>query len=259
MNKFHLKPWLQYRNNITDFLNLRPDRNMAQANFEVDISKMSAIIAERNVRVHSTLSHLAYLLWCYAQAVKQHPEMQWMKHKKQLFVFDDVDISMIFEKSTSDNHKVPAPYIFRAAQNKSYDELLKELVIANNMTLDELQMRKKSTIFKALPGFMRLFILRKALSHPLKWKEALGTVAFTTLGMTIRNRKFWAIPIGPYGCMLAAGSSFSYKDERGSRNGWCLTINFDHNLNDGGPAIRFGRTFIQLLESAEGLIVKESE
>ena len=243
MNKFTTKKWSPYRDTITDFLNLRPDRNMAQANFEVDISKMTDIIDERKIGVHSSLSHLAYLLWCYAQAIKKHPEMQWMKYGKKLFVFEDVDISMIFEKTTADNQKVPAPYIFRAAQNKSFEELLEELISTNNKTLEELQLRKKSKFFKMLPEFMRLYILRRALRHPLKWKQALGTVAFTTLGMTIRNRRFWAIPIGPYGCMVAAGSAYSYKDENGRRTKWCLTINFDHNLNDGGPLIRFGKTF----------------
>jgi pyruvate/2-oxoglutarate dehydrogenase complex dihydrolipoamide acyltransferase (E2) component len=82
----------------------------------------------------------------------------------------------------------------------------------------------------------------------------LGTVAFTTLGMTIRNRKFWAVPIGPYGCMLAAGSAFTNSEKR---MGWCLTLNLDHVINDGAPAVRFGRTFIQLVETAEGLLANE--
>lgn len=256
MNSYAVKPWLQYRNIISDFLNLHPDRNMVHANFEVDISKMSGLIAERKARVHTNLCHLAYLLWCYAQAVKQHPEMQGMKYKNKLFVFDDVDISMIFEKTTPEGQKVPVPYIFRGSQNKTYDELLLELVSINSKTLGEMYLRKKSSFYKMLPQFLRLFILRRALSHPLKWKEALGTVAFTTLGMTIRNRKFWPVPIGPYGCMMAAGSAFSHKDERGRREGWCLTFCFDHDINDGAPAIRFGRTFIQLMESAGGLISK---
>jgi pyruvate/2-oxoglutarate dehydrogenase complex dihydrolipoamide acyltransferase (E2) component len=251
MAHYKLEPWLQYRNNIHDFLNLMPDRNMAHAHFEVDITKMAGLIAERKLRVHSTLSHLAYLLWCYAQAVKQHPNMQAIPYKKQCYLFEDVDISMIFEKTTPQGQKVPAPYIFRAAQNKSFEELLTELVAANDRPFDEFGIKKRSVFYQRLPAFMRRFLLRRAVRHPLRWKEALGTVAFTTLGMSIRNRKFWPVPIGPYACMLAAGSEFSFPD---NRRGWCLCLNLDHALNDGAPAVRFGRTFIQLVESAEGLL-----
>lgn len=254
MNNHQEKPWLPYRNDIIDFLNLGKDRNYAHANFEIDITKMAMLISERKYRIHTTLCHLAYLLWCYGQAIKQHPEMQAMKKGKKIILFEDVDISMIFEKETEDGRKVPVPYIFRSIQNKNFDEILQELVGVESKSLDDLIRRKKSNFFRSLPQWLRLAILKKALSDPFKWKEALGTVAFTTLGMTIRNRKFWPIPIGPYVCMMAAGSSYSIKDIHGqNKTYWCLCFNFDHNMSDGAPAIRFGRTFMNLIESASGL------
>jgi len=28
----------------------------------------------------------------------------------------------------------------------------------------------------------------------------------------------------------------------------CIVLNFDHNILDGGPAVRFGRTFMAMME-----------
>jgi pyruvate/2-oxoglutarate dehydrogenase complex dihydrolipoamide acyltransferase (E2) component len=93
-----------------------------------------------------------------------------------------------------------------------------------------------------------MYLLKKALSNPLKWKENLGTVAFTTLGMIIRNRRMYPVPIGPYSCMLAAGSSYHEKVDGKSISKWCMVLNLDHNIIDGAPAVRFGKTFMALVE-----------
>ena len=247
------KPWLPYRDSIVDFLKLGGERNMAHANFEVEISKMTEAISQRKLKVHSGISQLAYLLWCYGQAVARHPEMQGIKKGKKLIIFDDVDVSMIFEKETPNGIKVPIPYIFRAIQKKSFNEILQEFIKAEGMSLEQLHIRKKSKFFQSLPAAVRQWILKRALSNPNKWKEALGTVAFTTLGLIVRNRKFWPIPIGPYGLMMAAGSSYSVQDLNGKRTYLCMVVHFDHNLVDGAPAVRFGKTFMNLIESAEGL------
>ncbi len=253
MDSYTEKPWLSYRNDIIDFLNLRKDQNPACAIFEADITKATQIITKHKDRNPSN-STLAYLLWCYAQAIKKHPEMQAIKKGKKLILFDDVDITMIFEKTLPNGEKAPVPHIFRSVQNKSYADIKAEILSLKDKDLSEINKRKKSRFFKVLPAFLRMSILKMALKDPVRRKQALGTVAFTTLGLTVRNRKFWPVPIGPYPCSIAAGSSVIDKGIQGDKNIWCLTISFDHNMNDGAPAVRFGQTFINLLESGEGLL-----
>ena len=254
MNTYKEIPWPVYRNDIIDFLNLRKDKNHANALFEVDITKITKIISERRLKESTTMAMIAYLLWCYGQAIIKHPEIQGFKKGKKLILFDDVDISMIFEKTLPDGRKVPVPYIFRSVQQKSFDEINAELNSLKDKDLSELNKRKKSPLFRALPSFIRIFILKILLRDPMRSKQLLGTVAFTTLGMTVRNRKFWPVPIGPYPCSIASGASYRKKGANGEETIWCLAISFDHNVNDGAPAVRFGQTLINLLESGEGLL-----
>ncbi len=245
---FTLQDWPAYRNDIVDFLDLDNRRNHAQAMFEVDITKLNEQISKRSERLHTVTFQLAHLLYCYGRSIQQHPEMQARLYKNKLYLFEDVDVSMIFEKTTPTGIKVPVPYIFRGIQKKSYDEILKELQWANEAEMHEIYRPKKSTWLRKLPKFLRMFLMRRALANPLKWKENLGTVAFTTLGMTIRNRQMYPVPIGPYSCMLAAGSSYHQKIEGKTVSKWCIVLNFDHNIMDGAPAVRFGRTFMAAVE-----------
>lgn len=243
-------PLPAYRNDIMDFLDLDSRRNHAQAMFDVDITLVNELLAQRKERVHTVTLQLAYLLWCYGQAIAKHPEMQARLYKKQLYFFDDVDISMIFEKDAPSGIKVPVPYVFRAVQHKTFEDIVKELQFANDAPIHEMYKSKKSDFLRKLPKWLRMYLMKRSLANPVKWKDMLGTVAFTTLGMTVRNRKFYPVPIGPYSCMLAAGSSYHIKEEGKTKTMWGLVLNFDHNLVDGGPAIRFGRTFMNLVESA---------
>ncbi len=249
MDLYKEKPWHSYRDGIVDFLNLRKSGNPAHASFEVDFTRATNIISERRKQGDKSNSTIAYLLWSFAQSVKQHPNMQGIKKNKKIILFDDVDIAMMFEKELPDGEKVPVPYIFRAMQNKSYTDICKELVNVKNKDISEFNRKKKSTLFKGLPGFMRVFILKSIIKDPLKRKTALGTVAYSTLGFSIRNRKFWPVPIGPYPCAIGSGSTYT----EGEKIKWCLTISFDHDMNDGAPVVRFGQTFINLMESGEGL------
>jgi pyruvate/2-oxoglutarate dehydrogenase complex dihydrolipoamide acyltransferase (E2) component len=195
-------------------------------------------------------SIMPYMLWCIGQATKEHPEMHAIKKNNKLIIFEDVDISMMIEKTTNAENKMPVPYIFRGVQNKSYEEIRKELKEAKEKDFKELsKRRKKSKIYKMLPAFVRLFILKKILSDPFRGKNALGTIALTSLGKFVKNRKFWPIPISPYPCSIATGSIFSEESKGIEKKTLCLTIIVDHNIIDGGPAARFSQTLIDYLEN----------
>ena len=253
MNSYKEIPWLTYRNDIIDFLNLGKDRNPVYGLLEVDITKVSHIFSEREKQGNKSNSIITYLLWCFGQAVKSHPEIQAIKKGDKLILFDDVDIAMMVEKSLREEKKIPVPHIFRSVQNKSYHEINDELQNVKNRGFNEVRKRKKSPIFSALPNFMRLFILRRLLKSPVKSKEAFGTVALTSLGMVMDNRRFWPIPIGPYPCTIASGGTYTKRETDGEKIMLCLTFCIDHNLTDGAPGTRFSKTLINLLESGEGL------
>ncbi|MFT6716122.1 MAG: pyruvate/2-oxoglutarate dehydrogenase complex dihydrolipoamide acyltransferase (E2) component [Saprospiraceae bacterium] len=249
--KYQVKEWPSYRDDIIDFLSLSKERNPIVGVFEVDITKASSLFAQQEEKSNSIM---AYLLWCIGQAVKAHPEVHAMKKGKEVITFEDVDISMMIEKDSDKNQKMPVPYIFRKIQNKSYQEVNKELQDAKSKDFSTLsKRRKKSKLYKILPRFIRLALLKKVLSDPFKSKKALGTIALTSLGMFVKNRKFWPIPVVPYSCGIAAGSIYTSQEGDQIKKIMCVTVTVDHNIVDGGPASRFTQTLFDILEKAEGL------
>lgn len=251
MNTYKELPWHPIRNDVKDFLDLSRDRNIIYAMSEIDITKIHNIFEERKKTGNEANSLVTYLLWCYGQAIKKHPEIHAMKIGKKVILFDNVDIAMMIEKDLPNGKKLPFPYIFRGVQNKSYAELNTELRKVKEQNLETLVKKKKSLIIRWLPRFLRMYLIKKRLkSNPLIAKEVLGTVAMTSLGMVLKDRRFWPIPLGPFPCILGSGATFT----DGEKKFLCITIGLDHNLIDGAPGARFGQTLIDLMESAEGLV-----
>lgn len=254
MSTYKEIPWPAFRNNVKDFLDLAKNKNYVHAVTEADITKVMTLFNERKQKGIEHNSITAYLLWAYAHAIKEHPELQGIKQGKKIIIFDDVDVAMMVEKDMPNGKKIPFPYIFRSVQKKTYEELCIELQDAKKMDFGEIQKKKKSLIIKKLPKFLRMFILRKLLSNPAKSKEVLGTIALTSLGMVLTNRKFWPVPLGPYPCTIASGASYFIKEGNTEKQMLCLTMCIDHDLSDGAPVARFGNTFMDLLESGKGII-----
>jgi pyruvate/2-oxoglutarate dehydrogenase complex dihydrolipoamide acyltransferase (E2) component len=84
-----------------------------------------------------------------------------------------------------------------------------------------------------------------------------GTVGVTAVGMFGEGQGGWGIYTMPYSLGLVVGS-IAWKpaivDGRiEPREILNLTVVFDHNIVDGGPAARFTRRLVELIESGYGL------
>jgi pyruvate/2-oxoglutarate dehydrogenase complex dihydrolipoamide acyltransferase (E2) component len=249
MNSFKEIPWLKHRDDVVDFLDLAHDRNFVTANSEADITKISKLFKERKQRGIKSNSITAYLLWCYGQAIRQHPVIHAIKFRNNLILFDDVDIALVIEKE-HEGQKVTYPYIFRSVQDKTFEDLNAELNRARNFDFAEIKKSKKSLIIKSLPKMLRMYILKRLLKDPVKAKMVLGTAALTCLGMVAANRRFWPVPYGPYPLVVATGGHY----DDGEKKFLCLSFSVDHNIIDGAPVARFGKTLIGLIESGSGII-----
>jgi len=84
-----------------------------------------------------------------------------------------------------------------------------------------------------------------------------GTVALTSVGLFGGGHSGWAISATPQPLGLVVGG-ISWKpavveghvEPREILN---LTVSFDHDIVDGGPATRFVRRLVELIESGYGL------
>jgi pyruvate/2-oxoglutarate dehydrogenase complex dihydrolipoamide acyltransferase (E2) component len=254
MEKYNTIPWTQIRNDTQDFLDLAKGRNFVQGISEVDITALYSKFKDRKKKGIKNNSLTVYILWCYGQAIKKRPELQGIRQKNELVIFEDVDIAMMFEKTMPNGKKQPFPYIFRGVQNKSFDQLSEEMLKIKNLDLTTIRKQKKSLIIRWFPKKLRMFVLRKRLENAKQSKEVLGTVALTSLSMIMGNRIFYPLPLGPYPCTLAMGGVYNKPSVNGERKVLCLSICIDHDISDGAPVARFGNDLIALIENSSELI-----
>jgi pyruvate/2-oxoglutarate dehydrogenase complex dihydrolipoamide acyltransferase (E2) component len=65
---------------------------------EVDVTLPRRFIAEHKARTGKTLSFTGYLTYCLARAVDEDKAVQaCLKGRKQLVIFDDVDVGLMVE------------------------------------------------------------------------------------------------------------------------------------------------------------------
>src|SRR5207244_13142250 len=94
---------------------------------EVDVTRARAFLREHKAITGESLSFTAFLIACLAKAVDEHKAVQaYRKGRKQLVLFDDVDVETQIERETADQ-KQNITYIFRAANRKTFREIHQEI------------------------------------------------------------------------------------------------------------------------------------
>ena len=110
-----------------------------------------------------------------------------------------------------------------------------------------------------LPAPLRRLGARTFMRNPARKQETMGAVVVTAVGMFGRSGG-WPLPI-PIGHPLAvAVGGISRKptyvgdgDSIEPRELLDITLLFDHDVIDRGPATRFSARLVELIESAYGL------
>lgn len=87
-------------------------------------------------------------------------------------------------------------------------------------------------------------------------KKNAGTVMVTSVGM-FGSGVGWGVPLPAHTLTITVGGvSFRpvvHDAQIENREHLCLTLTFDHDIIDGGPAARFAQRFKELVESGNGL------
>jgi hypothetical protein len=116
-------------------------------------------------------------------------------------------------------------------------------------------------LYPLVPAFVRRFLYGLLLKSPHLMKERTGTVILTAVGM-FGQGSGWAIthPIHTLGIALGGiGQKPGVVEGRIEvREYLSLTLSFDHDIIDGGPAARFTQRLKALIESGYGLIEESS-
>jgi pyruvate/2-oxoglutarate dehydrogenase complex dihydrolipoamide acyltransferase (E2) component len=228
---------------------------------EVDVTGPREFLREQKAKTGESLSFTAFIIACLGRAIDENKAVQaFRKGNRHLVVFDDVDVYTLIERDVGG--EVPImPHIVRAANRKTVAEIHNEIRTA--------QVRDVTSVVSWLryqPDFLfRPFFWgfsSVGRRYPQIWKKFVGTAGVTAVGMFGKGAG-WGIPpplptllitlggIGQKPAIVAGGTT--------TRDYLSLTISFDHNIVDGGPAARFTERLKELIESGYGLPISTVE
>jgi len=229
---------------------------------EVDVTAPRTTLSEHTAQTGESLSFTAFLTTCLAKAVDEHKAVQaFHLGRKRLVLFDDVDIVTRIEREVA-GQKLVIPYIIRAANRKSFRQQHAEIRAAQLSDV-----KRQLTQFRFLPtALFRPFASAIAwigVWRPRLWKQLIGTVGVTSVGM-FGKEAGWGIPASaPTALMVTVGGigqKLAMVDGRIVTHEYLsLTISVDHELVDGAPAARFTQRLRELIESGYGLTLTTAE
>lgn len=259
------------RNPTLDTLDWGRKKHHIPLMLEVDVTEARECMREFKARTGESLSFTGWVIMCIGQAVSEHKHVQAMrKGSKSLVLFDDVDVSIIVERSVgrggSSSETLPMPYVVRRANRKTVKEISDEIRTAQTESLGagevQLGARRNARLARAftlMPRFVRnLVVWRRMTRDPFLAKKMMGTVAVTSVGSIGKSSGYgWAIPIGIHPVVFALGSTARRPgvvgEEIAIREYLSMTVLFDHDVTDGAPVIRFIQRLNELLERGHGL------
>jgi Pyruvate/2-oxoglutarate dehydrogenase complex, dihydrolipoamide acyltransferase (E2) component, and related enzymes len=246
-------------------------KHYVRALLEVDVTEARRLIKQSR-HTGNKISFTAWLIKAIADCVALHPPIAGVNDAKRnkVLVFEDVDISIVVEK-TVEGARVPLPYVIRRADKKTLCQIQDEIESAKsqpvesegNYVLGEQQSTLGMKLFVRLPQWLRLTLMRLlVLNHPQRVKDMMGTVMITTAGM-IGHTRGWIMPFGMHPLCLALGSlneqAAVYRGEIQKREILHLTVLIDHDVIDGVPAARFVDDLVKKLQAGFGLQTENSK
>ncbi len=220
---------------------------------EFDITLARARLRSRRACIGGPVSLTAYVAACLGRAVaadrRVHAYRDW---RNRLVVFDDVDIAVMVEARTPTG-SFPEVHIVRAADKRTLQEIdadIRTLQAGHGRALGS---GRVTRLFVRLPRFVRDLVYRQFTGHPRAWKRLGGTVGLTALGMLGRGGG-WGIQQSNSTLSVCTGGITERPafvgDAIARREFLCVTVAFNHDIVDGGPAARFVTRFKKLVESA---------
>lgn len=247
---------------MLNMLDLSAAKHSMYGLLEVDVTAARRLIAGHQTRTGETLSFTGFLTLCLARAVDENKAVQsYLKGRKQLVLFDDVDVGVMVEHNVGEKRALMG-HVIRGANRKTYREIHDEIRSVQTAPLPP---------NRGLPGWFRSALLLpwplsacfKAFMRWLGRRDPTvvtsmgGTVSVTAVGMFGEGHSGWGIYPTTGGLGLVVGSvawkPAVVEGRIEPREILHLTVTFDHDVIDGAPAARFTRRLVELIESGYGL------
>jgi len=229
---------------------------------EIDVTVVRRFIKDYKEHTGETLSFAGYLTYCLARAVDEDKSIQaYRKGNKHLIIYDDVNVGLMVEQKVGEKRALMG-HVIKGANHKTYRQIHDEIRKVQSEPVPP---------GRGMPSWFRsLMLLPWPLSRwvisLLRWNSRRdptisvamgGTVALTSVGLFGGDHSGWGISSTPEPLGLVVGG-IAWKpvvvegriEPREILN---LTVSFDHDIVDGGPATRFVKRLVELIEGGYGL------
>ena len=264
LGPYHVIDLPPARRDTPHFLDLIHSKHSMYGLLEVDVTVIRQFIEAHKARTGEALSFTGYLAFCLARAVDEDKSVQtYLKGRKQLVVFDDVDVGMTIERQLGGT-RAPVGHVVRRANHKTFLEIHQEIRSVQ---------ARPAPPKKGIPSWVHFILLlpwplptlliallraarRRDPAGPAGIVATGGTVAVTAVGM-FGHGSGWGLTPPAHSLMLIVGGIARkpavIDDRIEPREMLSLTVAFDHDVVDGAPAARFVQRLVELIESGHGL------
>jgi pyruvate/2-oxoglutarate dehydrogenase complex dihydrolipoamide acyltransferase (E2) component len=235
---------------------------------EVDVTVARRYITEHKEQTGETLSFAGFLTYCLARAVDEDKSIQaHRKGDKKLILFEDVNVGLMVEHKVGEKAALMG-HVVLAANHKTFRQIHDEI---RRVQADPVPPGRgmagwfRSLMLLPWPLSKLVIALLRLNSRrdPTIAVSMGGTVDITSVGMFGGGHSGWGLsptfhPVG----LVVGGISWKPAVVDGRiepREILNLTVTFDHDIVDGGPATRFVKRLVELIESGYGLVEKSDQ
>ncbi|THE66869.1 dehydrogenase [Salinadaptatus halalkaliphilus] len=243
------------RRGTVDAMRMAGRRSVIHGLVEFDVTEIRQRIHDQKERTGKGLSFTAFLVFCLARTIEDHPNVNTYRDwRGRLIQFDDVDVMVIIEVEI-DGNRIGVPHVIRAANRRSLQPIHDEIRAVQTDPNKRQQPGLASLAFR-IPGPVRRLFFRLPQWFPRRWKRIAGTVAVSSVGM-FGTGGGWGITPTNYTLQLTVGGIGQkpgiVDGEIEPREYLSLTATFDHDIVDGAQATRFVQRLKELIEEPEEL------
>ncbi len=261
MNNYKTLPFAPSRIATIDVCETGRKKHHIAAMIELDVTDARSKIRQYR-RTQGKISFTAWLIKAISLTVAGHQiAAAFLKRKRRLMIFDDINISMAVEKEVN-GERVPIPLIIEKAQHASAESITRQISEARdcNITGKDIVLQRNTgrmeKIYYHLPGFLRRLVWKIILKHPRMAYGKMGNVAFTSIGM-MGNVKGWFIPLSVHPLCFGVGTINKkpavVNNQIVIRELLSMTILLDHDVIDGAQMARFINELTQNIEGGIGV------